>query len=516
MLTRNLLKAGDYIQIVPLGVRVTLQYKSTGLLDKVWLGYEIGPEGKIDEEVHYSKNLYSSLIKKLKVPTHISTNNGSLFIYGVLYTGRHPKVLGNFEDSLQENIINDIVRDDCDFNFFACNVKSTSISFTGISQIRNWLKAQDFNLLPGLLAPLKDIEAAIDNTLQLSPFQYSLICGYFVSDKTSSNYVSLNKIQDKIKSLDVYLDKEGYVRCNLKLTKLDNIISISYYEMINKQLYENDLVVLDSSHNIETKYPLPENGKLDNHYTCPFCGKRYTVSQEFERCPDSHCISRLYSQIVHFLTKLNLPSIEYDRYIKLWESNKFTKFSDVLMLPELRDCEIETTFYNLFDAIIPVSSIRDRNVLWNFCIACNNSWESICYYLDHPSSIKDDLSIDSQQLFEWLQDKLNVETIKEIISYTNIIITPSSKKFEGSPIFRGRSIWLTGKFVHGSIPEIESILRSYSASITNTAKTASCGIIGDIPENIDGFTVNQLKARGIPVFSESEFFNKYDIDSDLN
>ena len=514
MLKRNLLKAGDYVGLIPVGIKVTLQYKPTGVLDRVWLGYAVGLDKSIPEDSHYSKNLFSEFMKNSKVPAHINTNRGSLFVQGVIYTSKHSYALGDIESEIEKDLINEITKNNVEFNFFAANVISTTIKFAGVSQIRNWLKVQGFNVIPGTLVPLKNVESSIKKSLAPNAFEYDLLQGYMVFDRSGAQYISLHKYQDSIDAIDVYLDSEGSVRSNIYFKNSKTSISISYYEMVVKQLYEGDFVILDENNKVISKYPIPKQLVSKATYTCPFCGKVYVVSDEFSKCPDSHCTSRMYSAISHFLSRLNLPNLEYSRYIELVQNNELTKFSDVLLLDELKNAEIELTFYDLLDAIIPVSAVRNRDEIWKLCTGCNNSWESISYYLEHPISIEKDLKFTAKNLINWLSDKTNVSDVKEIMQFTNIVITSAVKKFEGSPIFRGKNIWITGKFTHGSNAEVEAILRSYSAQITNPDE-ADCCIIGDIPENVDGGKVTKLKNLNKPIFSESEFFSRYDIDSDL-
>ena len=453
-------------------------------------------------------------MKKSKSPSHVNTNGGSLFIQGVVYTSTHSYALGSIASAVETDLINEVTKNNVDFNFFAANAISTTIRFAGVSQIRNWLKAQGFNLVPGTLIPLKDVELSVKKSLINNAFEYDLLQGYLIFGRSGFSYIDLNKYQDSIDAIDVYLDSEGSVRSNVYFKHSKTSISISYYEMIVKQLYVEDFVILDENNKVITKYPIPKQTISKATYTCPFCGKVYVVSDDFSKCPDSHCTSRLYSSISHFLSRLNLPDLEYSRYIELVQDNKLVKFSDVLLLDELKNAEIELTFYDLLDAIIPVGAVRNRNEIWELCTSCNNSWDSISYYLDHPISIENDLKFSAKNLVTWLSDKTNVSDIKEIMQFTNIVITSSVKKFEGSPIFRGKNIWITGKFTHGSNAEVEAILRSYSAQITDYVE-ADCCIIGDIPENVDGGKITKLKNLNKPIFSESEFFSRYDIDSDL-
>ena len=109
MLARNLLKAGDFVEPIPLGVNITLQYKPTGILEKVWIGYVDKSNINSIENFIESKELFSIIMKKSKVPTHAGTNKGSLFIQGVLYTGKCPKSTGLMPIDLYDELIDDIV-----------------------------------------------------------------------------------------------------------------------------------------------------------------------------------------------------------------------------------------------------------------------------------------------------------------------------------------------------------------------------------------------------------------------
>lgn len=511
MLSRNLLKAGEFIQPVPIGVRITLQYKPTGILEKVWMGYGEIARNLSSKSSDIEKHLYSEIVKQSKVPTRINTNTGYVFVHGVLYTSQHPIALGYFDDDLQLTIAESITAHGRNFNFFAGDINSDSIKFAGISQKRNWLKLQGFNILPGLIAPVKDIEKAIERSLSATPFNYSLILGYFISGKESCRYSSLKKRQDSVDSIEVYLDSEGYVRATIQLHQSNSPISVSYHTVLVNQVRVNDIVILDDRNKIITRYPIPSQNPNSSKYVCSFCGRQYVISDEFARCSDVHCLSRMYPAITHFLTSMDLPTLEYPRYVELCQNGSFTKFSDILLLPELRDCEISTTFYDLINSIIPVSAVRNRDSIWKLCTACNNSWESINYYLDHPKSIEVDLKFTSPELVKWLLDKDNVASIREIVQYTNIVIVSESRSFAGPPIFRDKKIWITGKFIHGSRSEIEATLRSYGATLSDYLE-ADCGVIGDILEEVEGFKVNQLKAKRIPIFSESEFFNRFELD----
>lgn len=516
MLERNLLKAGEYVELVPSGIPVTLKYKPTGNLENVLLG--ICTDGEYSQ-LESCQLLYSELMKKSKVPMHLNTNNGSLFVEGVIYTGKDTKSIGSLPECIVDELLYDIQNEVTGFNFFAGNVVSMSIQFTGAAQVRSWLQYQGYNILPGLLVPLNEIEEKIKSILKVTAFSYEEICGAFTFEKQGCSYKSFNYTQNKIKHIEVYLDASGCVRCKLEFENKDvnDFIYLSYYDVLKNNLYETDYVRINSENKVVLQKLKSSDeinyGKYD--YTCPFCGKKYLIDDEFSKCPDKHCLSRMYLDIEHFAERLNLPAISYEEYLNYIDTGVISKFSEILDADIYKSLIISTSLYDILDAIIPVSEVRNRDDIWKFCSACNNSWESINYYLNNPNCVFTDLKFISNDLVHWMYDSENVKAVQEIIQYSNIVIDNNIKKFEGSPIFRGKKIFITGEFVHGSYAEIESILRSYSAEISD-AIDADCGILGDKQINIDGSKVNLLKNRNKPIFTETAFFEMYDIDADLN
>ena len=90
------------------------------------------------------------------------------------------------------------------------------------------------------------------------------------------------------------------------------------------------------------------------------------------------------------------------------------------------------------------------------------------------------------------------------------------KRFDGAPIFRNKLIYITGDFIHGNIPEISSILQSYSARVTTVfTNLVDCVLVGGTNENVNGKDVVAARNMGIPIMQEVDFFEQYDIDTDL-
>ena len=78
MFVRNLLQAGDFVTVIPAGIRVTLQYNEHGSIEAVYSGY------KEDKVLH--PEMLTSIIESSDIPNHISIQGGTSFVYGCLYT----------------------------------------------------------------------------------------------------------------------------------------------------------------------------------------------------------------------------------------------------------------------------------------------------------------------------------------------------------------------------------------------------------------------------------------------
>ena len=88
--------------------------------------------------------------------------------------------------------------------------------------------------------------------------------------------------------------------------------------------------------------------------------------------------------------------------------------------------------------------------------------------------------------------------------------------FDGAPIFRGKRIFITGSFKHGSMEEISSILNSYSAEVTfDYEGKIDLVLVGDISEGVNGVAVKNAVSLRVPIMKESDFFKRYEIDDDI-
>ena len=454
--------------------------------------------------------IYSACAKTRRIPLHINTNNGTVLVHAIAYSGKWYACEGSLPESTYRYFLDDI-NSGHNFNIFACFLISTSLRFSGISQIRSWLHACGFALLPGFIVPHDKVDEFSENFIESSQFDKNLIVGYFEITGVNFVYSQMHKSQQRITHIQTFLDMYGNIVSEVMFKKYS--IPYDHLEVLNLSLQVGDYVVVDDDDRlILDRYPKEGARLVSYKYTCPFCGKVYTVGLDSMRCPDPHCLSRMYPNILHFLKKLNLPEFSYDEYVKKYVStNKIQRFSDVIKLEMLDGLNIEASIFQVLDAIIPVESVRDRKNIWSLCLKCNYSFDSIDYYINHPSMISEDLGIHDNMLINYFSDDVNRKDIECIVSDPKISLIPDSLIVDKAPVLRGLNIYLTGGFRHGSYAEVASILSRFAGTIVDADK-ANCCLLGDLAEDVNGACVNLIKNSGCPVYKESEFFEHYQLD----
>ena len=84
-----------------------------------------------------------------------------------------------------------------------------------------------------------------------------------------------------------------------------------------------------------------------------------------------------------------------------------------------------------------------------------------------------------------------------------------------SPILRNKTICVTGKFIHGTLEDIISIIQSYSGKVvTSFDNSVSFVVVGHF-ENEDPNIIELAIGYHIPVYGEDDFFRYYGIDADM-
>lgn len=516
MFAKTFCKPGAFLSIVPVGLRTTLQYSATGTLEKIFVGYDDNNRTNISSEI------LKTVKEKKLVPLVIPVKGGTTWVKGVFYTSKRFSDKGVLPMCIENSIISDIKQNPSDYNFYAGNVDSLATSFRGALTIRNWLSMSKFNLLPSWVIPADMNRESFIKMVgtEKYPFQFPLISGYMIYEGNEFRYLPLCLVQSVVSKVCRYNDPDGNIRATLVTDSKD--IFVNYSDVIRYNIHTNTLVVQEPEGRIVFT-DVTDNKKRDKRsakLTCSICGKTFIAATSGPVCCDDiHCRSKLYPDIVHFLKVLNLSGMDYLRFAKLVESGEILCLTDVLLLDEYKELVIETTLDKLIESVVPVSVCSDPSVFTMFASSCNNSVKTLQYYLDNPQKLITDLNISSvfvKRLIEWLSDGYNVSTLITLLESKQITLISSNKKFQGAPIFRDMTILITGRFKHGDMGEIISILQSYEAKVvTHIEPNIKCLIVGDLKENIDGRLVKYARESNIAIFDESDFFSRYEIDEDL-
>ena len=136
------------------------------------------------------------------------------------------------------------------------------------------------------------------------------------------------------------------------------------------------------------------------------------------------------------------------------------------------------------------------------------------YYIDHTEKFWEDLDLDKNvfyKLYTWLQVETHREDVHSILHNSHVNIKDKSTS-EIPLVLKDTLVYLTGTFECGTYEYVGELLSQYGATTTTDfSPSVSFVVIGDIPENIYGPAINSAKDRGILVFTESQFFQCFNI-----
>ena len=516
MFVRNLLQAGDFVTIVPAGIRITLQYSEQGSLECVYVGHQN------DQVLH--PELLTPILQSNEVPVHLPITKGTSYVYGCLYTGEVYKVEGNLHSTVESNYVSKYLEDPSKFHFFASHIMSYAVGMNTPATVQRWLKAMNFNLLPSYVIPQNITEENFEKIVHTDnyPFAYPRIQEYVLFRKGRTEFVFTNIRQMVVKDIRKYTSYDGYILADITSYDLGSI-NTTYADVVNFQIQVGSVILVnDDNQIIDCTNVDPKKRPVSTRICCEYCGKVIDVPKKSIRftCNDSHCVSVMIPKINSMLAKLGLDSLDVEEFKNIADKQgNVVSMTDVFSLKAYENSKITVELPKLLSAVVP-SSIVPRFSDWIvLCNKCSNSLQSVIYYLENPDRMMFDLNLDRSiysKLSTWLKDEENKEDAIGMLNHPNINVVSTGKKFEGAPIFRGKSIYLTGAFQHGSFEEVRAILASYSAEVYDRFNSAvDCIIIGGLHEGVSGKAIQRAKQMNIPIFEESEFFSKYDIDSDI-
>lgn len=517
MYKRNLLKPGDYVLAVPVGLHLTLEYNTSGNLARVYKGFNL-------DKQDVTSKLMMPLLASNTVPGKIHITSGKTWVTGVLYTGTQFSASGDLPQAVYDSLVDSYLKYPDKFNFFAATAESTIVPLKGANQMRSTLMIDNFHLLPAWVAPANVSDDAFTKWINSDrfPFNDPIISDCIIFRGSDILYESLQLKQFTVDHIEKYVDDNGYIKARVYNTDNNVPIAYDYSDIVRWSIGTNSLLVLDSDNQpVHSKYiGRWKAEKRSNTLTCSFCGKAFSVpSSGYVQCSDPHCTSKLLSKVTHFLSVLRMDVPKSTTILALIKSHTLTCIPDLFLLDTYANKRVETTLACILRAFIPVKLITNNDVFTLFANACNNNIKTFLYYAQNTDCIASDLGIkhpDLNKLIMWFHDPCNLSDLTTVVTSVQIIFHNQDKRFNGAPIFRGKTICLTGDFVHGSITDVSAILSSYAAHVTtHFTSDVDCVITGSVRENIDSKVVSSARSYNIPIFDETSFFAEYEIDTDL-
>jgi hypothetical protein len=513
MLVRNFLKAGCYATVVPVGVPLTIRYNDRGMIDQVAQGYVQAETG--DDKL-LTKFIEDNVVSRT-VPSE-----GTTWVQGILFTHDMINDTALVGHTIADRLLDKFLHDSSGFEFFAGNLVSTAREYPNATAVTQWLGLAKFKSLPGFIIPSNLTADKLDAVINLPgyAFDYPLVDGFWIWENANRSYCSNDLHALDVISVDEVLEpNSGKSLVSLKLAN-GSECSVDYYEAKKFDIHAGDCLLEDCTGTLLYNFMRPQySGAV--YYTCPTCGHQHVLAPTaVAMCDNPHCTSTLYPQVAKFLLTLGFDAVTQPEYQSIVDKcGKVFMLPDILELDKFENVVKDCTLMQVLNATIPSKYVSDSSKLFGTLLQdCNNSDRTMMYYLQHfdrflqSSSYELDCNIQS-----WLNDPRNLLELQAVLDNPHIRIIGEGKKFDGAPIFRNKTIIVTGRFLHGTFDEIKSIFASYSADTINIfSSTADCLVIGDMQEDINGSIINQCRKINMPIFNEQEFFDKYEIDSDLS
>lgn len=519
MFARNLLQAGDFFTCVPVGLVSTLQYNEKGNIEKIFLNHEKSSWYDVSDK------MLKSVLKAKQVPLTIPVKGGTTWIRGVFYTKDLYSDSGKLPECVENSLLETYQTSPLNFEFFAGHVESLATTFRGSLPIRQWLSLAGFTCLPGFIAPMGIDEIKFAEIVKTkTPFRYPYIVSYILFTKSGDvSYPKTNISQFVAKRVNKVVDRSGYIFGAIQSQDGGSGMQVPYSTIVKYNINVNSLILRDSDGDVIDASPTDDvkRERRSNRIQCSCCGRYIQVPDSGPvKCVDSHCNSVLYPRVTSLLNTLGLPTLEYERYQEA--SKKIGSVFmpvDVFDLPEYESVTVTVPLTTAIRSIVPKSVLFNDAAISKLCDTCNNSPEVFIYYIQHPEKIDTDLNLNKVvfgRFIQWIKDPENVEDVKSVLESNHIQIAINKKKFDGAPIFRNKTVMITGSFLHGGLDEISSILSSYSADVVKEyGPGVDCVLVGSLNENTNAAAVRSAMKDRVPVMNETDFFKEYDIDSDL-
>lgn len=522
MFVRNLLHPSDFVALAPQGMPTTLQYDDRGILEKVYWGYTRDDRVDITDCILSAAKITDEV---RPFPFKISLKGGTTWITGVIYTDttQFTNSVGYLPNCIKDEFISLFSDNPGNFHFFAACIDSLCTQFKGAVNIRRWLDMAGFDILPGFIAPANITKESITHSIEHCGYNFnqSPVVSYIIFRGSDILYEHTGLFKYVVSSVSRFNDSNGHIKAKLNI-KNNNPIFIDYSELVKFDIHTNTMLVTDTHKNVLFAYPTDnkKRDKISTTITCEYCGCSFKCPEEgLVKCINDRCMSLNYSKVIRILSCFKLPEIPYNEYIKLVSNKEILDPVDILNTNIYSDMNLSATISDIFAAIVPITVVANKQLFTVITNQCNNNINTILFYLHNPEKIMSNLDINSTELvnlIQWLTNESNANDIINLLEHDKVSVQGKDIKFNGIPLFRNKTIMITGKFVHGDQGDIISILQSYSANVvTKLDDKTQCIVVGDIPEDVNSSAIRKCRQHNIPVFTESQFFDKFKIDEDL-
>lgn len=506
--------------IVPTGLLVTLHYNVHGTLDSITKGFD-GTE-ELGEE------FIESAAKSGIVPYSIKLTGGNTTIWGVIHSDKFTASNALLPMAEYDRIIQDVLNG-TRYKFYVGNIQSGAMTLVNPTAMNSWAKLNGFNPMPTWIVPTDASDNILESFINSSrniPFVFPLIAGFIIYQDGNAPYFRYTHLTTaKVVRTKNYTNDNGYlmvdVICADGSDDTHTSVAMHYADAVTFGVQKGSQIILDEGSVVWCSSSSVQGGThLTRRIDCKACGKLLDVPVSGPMtCTDPHCISLLYPKVVNFCRVLDLDCITKSTFDKYVRSGDLTILPDLLLLPAYKKVKISKSIWEIIYAVMITDVGIGSQWLLRLCNLCNNNYPTIRYYFENPVQMYTELDMQpSKRLLSWIEDPRNLLELDAIISSDQVdtYVTNKIMKFDGPPIFRDKTIYITGGFLHGSDTDIIAIFNSYGAVVvTDFDEYVQCIVVGDTKEGIDGGAIASARAFNIPVFSESEFFSKYDIDSDL-
>lgn len=517
LVSKTFCSAGSLMYLVPTGLLVTLHYDARGNLTKIYQGFE--------DKVDLGEDFMKSISKMGIVPRTIRITGGITDVWGVFYSNKITSNDGILPECEYEDIIADIMSGSPDYHFYAGAITSGAVMIPNASSAQALMKSAGFSLLPTWLVPSDATDQTLYNYINTArnyPFEFPLLSGYIIYVGTQApQYYALNLNTITVNSSERVVDKDGFIKYHINGGVDRDTFSINYPDAVSFNIQAGSQLVLDGNQVIWSNTKSSKFTKrLSNKITCAYCGKILDVPAfGMMSCTNKFCTSLLYRRIAKFCRTLDIELLPDTRIQQYIADGQLQILPDLLLLPEYTDITIAQPLWKFIYATIPADVGLNVDWLTRLCNKCNNQYKTVKYYLDGPRRVRTELDMELPIKFtHWLDEPKNLLELDTILNSTQVKVLNEGHlvKFDGPAFLRNKTIFITGKFKHGDTADITAILQSYGAIVvTDFDEFIQCILVGDIKENVNGDAITGARALKIPVIDESDFFEHYHIDDDI-